>query len=242
LLNATNVIDQGLKSIHHAGFLHMDLKPANVLITFDGVLKIGDFGLATDWPAPAGTEEGDRRYIAPELMKGNFDKPADVFALGLIVLEMGMNLELPENGLKWQRLRDDDFSELPSMTSLEALSSQLDEKADNERIADAELHENPFQRLDGHRFGNPGHPALSSPPIFMAFGEHPASLDQTIQRMLISRPAERPTVDEVLATEGLVWVATRRLCPATIYEGNWGPADSQPDGDAEMTGIDDHFF
>ena len=72
-----------MKHIHDLGFIHLDLKPANVLITFEGVLKIADFGMATRWPAKAGIEgEGDREYIGPEILMGRYDKPADVFALG----------------------------------------------------------------------------------------------------------------------------------------------------------------
>ncbi|KZT59201.1 kinase-like protein, partial [Calocera cornea HHB12733] len=40
-----NEITKGLKHIHEAGILHLDLKPANIFITDHGVLKIGDFGL-----------------------------------------------------------------------------------------------------------------------------------------------------------------------------------------------------
>ena len=43
---------QGVKAIHEANFIHLDLKPANIFVTFTGSLKIGDFGLASRWPAP----------------------------------------------------------------------------------------------------------------------------------------------------------------------------------------------
>lgn len=108
----------GLKHIHNAGFIHLDLKPANVLITFEGVLKIADFGMATRWPATGGMEgEGDRQYLGPEVLEDRqFDKPADVFALGLIMIETACNIELPDNGKSWQKLRSDDMSEVPSLT------------------------------------------------------------------------------------------------------------------------------
>ena len=41
------------------------MKPANVFITFEGTLKIGDFGMAAKLPVPQSAErEGDREYIA----------------------------------------------------------------------------------------------------------------------------------------------------------------------------------
>merc|ERR1711939_91150 len=45
-------LSQGVKAIHDANFIHLDLKPANVFIDWEGVLKIGDFGMASAWPAP----------------------------------------------------------------------------------------------------------------------------------------------------------------------------------------------
>ncbi|KAK2615753.1 hypothetical protein N8I77_002485 [Diaporthe amygdali] len=105
----------GLQSIHEAGFIHLDFKPANVLINYEGTLKIGDFGLATTWPAARGIEgEGDRRYIAPEILQGKYDKPADVFALGLIMFEIASNVWLPDNGPHWIALREGNFSAVPT--------------------------------------------------------------------------------------------------------------------------------
>ena len=39
-------IIEGIKHVHRQGIIHRDLKPANVFITGEGIIKIGDFGLA----------------------------------------------------------------------------------------------------------------------------------------------------------------------------------------------------
>ncbi|RKP09435.1 kinase-like domain-containing protein, partial [Thamnocephalis sphaerospora] len=102
----------GLKHIHDLGILHLDLKPANVLLDDNGRLRIGDFGLAVMEPLSRDIErEGDREYIAPEILDGKYGRPADVFSLGLIVLEMAANVVLPDNGLPWRKLRNGDLSD-----------------------------------------------------------------------------------------------------------------------------------
>ncbi|KAI3402456.2 SWE1 [Candida oxycetoniae] len=110
----------GLKFIHSRNYLHLDLKPSNIFITFEGNLKIGDFGLATKLPI---TEkdfdlEGDRNYIAPELINDKIYTPfADIFSLGLIILEIAANIILPDNGTPWRKLRSGDLSDAGQLSS-----------------------------------------------------------------------------------------------------------------------------
>ncbi|KZO95582.1 kinase-like protein, partial [Calocera viscosa TUFC12733] len=112
-----NEITKGLTHIHQAGILHLDLKPANIFITDNGVLKIGDFGLATRWPRPNAAiergfeREGDREYMAPEILRGIYGKPADIFSLGVLTLECVCNIVVPDMGEPWHKLRTDDFSD-----------------------------------------------------------------------------------------------------------------------------------
>ncbi|KAK9766780.1 mitosis inhibitor protein kinase swe1 [Basidiobolus ranarum] len=112
----------GLKNIHDLGILHLDLKPANVFISEYCTVKVGDFGLAIVEPLPRDVErEGDREYLAPEIFEGKYGKFADIFSLGLIVLEMAANVVLPDNGEAWQKLRSADLSDC----DLEHVSSSL---------------------------------------------------------------------------------------------------------------------
>lgn len=97
----------GLKSLHDRQLIHLDIKLDNILITDDGVCKLADFGLVFDLANRNlhQATEGDSRYIAPELMEGRYTKAADIFSLGIAVLELSCNLELPSNGPMWQRFR-----------------------------------------------------------------------------------------------------------------------------------------
>ena len=75
--------------------------------------------MATTLPVSPGLErEGDREYIAPEILEfQHYDKPADVFSLGMTILETAANVCLPDNGLPWQKLRSGDLSDAPQLSS-----------------------------------------------------------------------------------------------------------------------------
>lgn len=257
-----DLFQQGLKHIHDAGYIHLDLKPANIFITFEGVLKIGDFGMAATWPAQPGIEgEGDREYIGPEILLGKFDKPADVFALGLITLEIAGNVQLPDNGPTWQRLRSGDMSDVPSLTwsstgstvgvsagvSLEDGDVAMDMLAGEGQVErefgspSLSMRRRSYERSQSHDpsnlFGSIRRGELQRPPVFMEDMEHESSLDRIVRSMISPDPQDRPTVDQVLMTEGLQWVDSRRRAGATIFEGNWGPADAVLADDAEMMDV-----
>ncbi|KAK8227366.1 hypothetical protein HDK90DRAFT_57528 [Phyllosticta capitalensis] len=239
----------GVKYIHDSAFIHLDLKPANVFIDWEGVLKIGDFGLASQWPAPAGIDgEGDREYIGPEVLSGRFDKPADVFSLGMIMLEIAGNIILPDNGVSWQRLRRGDISDLPSLTWSSESTLERDESGEpicdevsmmpiGETLFGSDHDDETSQALRRLSPKRQRMEALVEPPRFMVDQNEPGALDNVVQWMIHPDPKARPTIDQVCELEGVQWVEKRRRAGATVYEGNWGPADYvlNPENDVDMT-------
>ncbi|XP_059152744.1 membrane-associated tyrosine- and threonine-specific cdc2-inhibitory kinase-like [Physella acuta] len=97
-----------LKHLHDYNLVHMDIKPENAFISFDGICKLGDFGLVIDLTKQTDVSdaiEGDPKYLAPELLEGKFGKHADIFSLGMFILEMLTDLDLPRGGDGWHSLR-----------------------------------------------------------------------------------------------------------------------------------------
>lgn len=249
-------LSRGLKHIHDSGFIHLDLKPANVLITFEGVLKVADFGMATRWPAQPGIDgEGDREYIGPEILRGQFDKPGDVFALGLIMLEIAGNVMLPDNGASWQRLRTGDMSDVPSLTWSSETSSVLRDSSGKPLSEDESVEDFYGSDSGGDDFGSPKFlrgrrdkemkgpfqlyrsGELAHPPAFMIDSNDPEALDKIVRWMISPETVKRPVVDQIIGTAGVQWAESRRRAGATIFEGNWGPADEVLADDAEMIDV-----
>ncbi|KAF2001384.1 kinase-like protein [Amniculicola lignicola CBS 123094] len=224
----------GLKHIHDSGFIHLDMKPANILITFEGVLKIADFGLASRWPAPPHLDgEGDRHYLAPETLSGRYEKTTDIYTLGMIMTEISANIVLPENGASWLRLRSGDFTELPGLSWSSESSLHRNSKGDpmtphkmnssTETLLMSDANDEPFKIFESSSSDHPVE--LVSPPNFMIDPNDNESLDRCVQWMMHPNPEYRPTTDQVYMFGGCQWVARRRRAGATVYEGNWGPAD-----------------
>jgi eukaryotic-like serine/threonine-protein kinase len=82
-------ICDGLEAIHDAGLVHGDLKPSNVMMDAEGVVRLVDFGIA---PLLAGAASGEPwridDYMSPEQSSGQMVDPrSDIYALGLILFE-----------------------------------------------------------------------------------------------------------------------------------------------------------
>ena len=80
--------------------------------------------------------------------------------------------------------------------------------------------------------------ALVDPPKFMADPDDEGALDKVVQWMIYPEPEQRPTIEQVYYLEGVQWVERRRRAGATIYEGNWGPAEEVLNHDVDMADAD----
>jgi serine/threonine-protein kinase len=76
------------------GLVHRDVSPQNVLVTYDGVVKVVDFGVAKatarlDTQTEAGQLKGKIAYMSPEQLRGEkIDRRTDVFAMGILLYMM----------------------------------------------------------------------------------------------------------------------------------------------------------
>ncbi len=86
------LVIRGLDYAHQHGIVHRDVKPANIMLSRKGTVKIMDFGIAL--PSDAGKASrdamlGSPKYMAPEQLAGDtVDGRTDLFALGVTLYEM----------------------------------------------------------------------------------------------------------------------------------------------------------
>lgn len=144
-------ITQALSRAHESGIVHRDVKPANVMMTKDGLVKILDFGLAklkgtSDFTKTSATI-GTVAYMPPEQIRGgDIDARTDVWAVGVVLYEM-LAGRLPFEG-------QDDFAMISSI--LEKSPRPIGEQregvpSDLERIVDRALRKEKMSRYASAR-------------------------------------------------------------------------------------------
>lgn len=142
---------QGLHAAHvqkeasgkPAHIIHRDVSPQNVLVSFDGHVKVIDFGIARAMhrleATEVGTIKGKLRYLAPEMIdpgrfmkSGDFDHRVDVFAAGIVLWELLAARTLYQGDdemVVYDAITDTDAPDLERMGMCDAALARIVKKA-----------------------------------------------------------------------------------------------------------------
>lgn len=206
-----------LRFIHDfCSIVHLDVKPANILITFEGNLKLADLGMATKLPLSGENleNEGDREYIAPEIISdGIYDFRADIFSLGLMIVEIAANVILPDNGNAWHKLRSGDLSDAGRFSSSEIHSDSIFSSTNMQsNLTDTTQPES----YNADLCGKETLPAWV--PKFLMDND---SLERMVIWMVEPDYRKRPTANNILQTEECQYVELTRKAGAIIQEDDF---------------------
>lgn len=164
-VRALRIFRQILSAIgdaHAAGIIHGDLKPENILLKEDDTVKLADFGLARPLPSandakdtptvllsPRGVGiQGTPAYLSPEQAQGSPSTPqSDLFACGLILLEMLTGKKAVEGTNLLQTLHEIAQWEMPASTAelpppvQQVLARLLDPDPNHREVTPPQLRE-----------------------------------------------------------------------------------------------------
>ncbi|MGH7490837.1 MAG: serine/threonine protein kinase [bacterium] len=79
-----------IAAVHRHKFLHHDIKPQNIFLSYDGAVKLGDLGMARELAGDAGPfMAGTPAYMSPEYVLGHeIEETSDLFSFGAVLYEM----------------------------------------------------------------------------------------------------------------------------------------------------------
>lgn len=94
-VNFASQIARALDCAHKNNIIHRDIKPHNILVTEDGIIKVTDFGIAKSPNSVTITNTnkimGSAHYFSPEQARGGFvDSRTDIYSLGVVMYEMSV--------------------------------------------------------------------------------------------------------------------------------------------------------
>ena len=110
----------GLSYLHNRNVMHRDIKPDNLFISENGVIKLGDFGLAVQLDhscSRRNTRCGTSWYMGPEVYEEEACLKSDVWSLGISVIEMAENKNPFADFTSLQVMKKVCFGEPPCLTS-----------------------------------------------------------------------------------------------------------------------------
>ena len=213
----------GVGYAHRANLVHADVKPQNVLVTKDDVVKVTDFGIAQALSLTQPQERqrvvwGSPHYFAPEQAQGEPPSPAsDVYAIGIVLFEM-LTGQLPFVGTDQQELAMAHIREAPPNAS--DLNPNIPAPLD--RILQKVLSKEPTARYrTADQFGR----------ILISYRRQgQVSTDPLPHAVTEPEPLHTDTAETIPPTEAPIYMAPERSQPTRTPVYYSGPSSEAAPG------------
>ena len=242
------ILKQVLKSLaeaHSHGIVHRDLKPANIMLVEmygeQDFVKVLDFGIAKimeqeedeDEPlTSAGMLVGTLRYMSPEQIKGLPLGPyTDLYALGLIIMEMLMGQSVFAGTGRWEILQKQvspepiHFPEEIHQSALMPVLERMLHKGVQGRYPNAEAALRDLQSIPDE--------ALSPSPLFTSRASTPPQLDPSFNSANSASHLSAPSTPVPLPLDQAPTTISQSdlsLMPQRVHASTFGAAEAAPRG------------
>lgn len=179
-----NLLDAVI-SVHDAGFVHLDIKPDNLMVTPEGSMVLVDFGQACGGSMTCYTTGGDYKYQAPELRLKDWQQQALLMGFG--------QLEPWDERYEWVKMQSLQRADMYSvaLTVLEMFTGMWT-RAQVDAVLHASAPPSSTTTLTGYG-EEEGNYSVSTPGIQTGMGD---CIDQWIYHQLFSHPTQRQTAKE----------------------------------------------
>jgi serine/threonine-protein kinase len=206
---------EALAAAHALGVVHRDVKPANIMLTKDGRVKVADFGVAkaigegTDLTR-TGTVVGSPAYMAPEQVRGlSPDGRADLFSLGVVLYELLLHRKpFPADtitSLIYQILHEDPLVDTDAARSLGERTSNFMRTC---------LAKDPQERVkDGNAF------AAEARALAVQAASSASEMTSATKLITAAPPAAPTAATPAASNAATVAVATRRFPLVPVLAG-----------------------
>ena len=210
----TRQILSGLRYAHRNGVVHRDIKPHNVIVDPEGVVKVTDFGIARAGASQM-TEEGaiigTAQYLSPEQARGApVDQTSDLYSTGIVLYEL-LTAEVPFSGDTPVEIAMKHLSEIPDPPS--ELRAEVPDDLDN--VVLRALSKEPADRYqsaaamdaDLETVAHGGHVPLETAEAATVVLAGGRAIDSTgaTQVTRRARPGDAPPFDPTRKRRGPVW-------------------------------------
>ncbi|MGE5087222.1 MAG: protein kinase domain-containing protein [Bacillota bacterium] len=210
--------------------VHRDMSPQNIMVSFEGEVKIIDFGIAkaeTQVEATkAGTLKGKYGYMSPEQADGqNIDPRTDIFSLGIVLWELLANDRLFTSNSEAAILRKIRECQIPSIRKINpSIPPELERIVNKALAKDRSLRYQTAASLhrDLNRFLNTQYPEFSPHDfsVFMKNAYSAAFLDQRRKLVEFSKLQVAQADDKTLVTQTDTRIPPRSIpTPPTLQSG-----------------------
>ncbi|MDQ3379991.1 MAG: Stk1 family PASTA domain-containing Ser/Thr kinase [Actinomycetota bacterium] len=206
----TRQILSGLRYAHRNGVVHRDIKPHNVIVDPEGVVKVTDFGIARAGVSQM-TEEGaiigTAQYLSPEQARGApVDQTSDLYSTGIVLYEL-LTAEVPFSGDTPVEIAMKHLSEVPNPPS--AIRPEVPDDLDN--VVLRALSKEPADRYqsaaamdaDLETVAHGGHvPLETAEAATVVLAGDSTGVTQVTRR---ARPGDAPPFDPTRTRRGAAW-------------------------------------